>query len=131
MNLRTTWTIAASAALLLACEKLEADAKKSFSAGNACPIERVESRERPDLRPSMLMESSSPPAEVARDPQRLALWKEQEDKARAGTDRDQTVFEVRGCNHEELYRCHRFKNTRSFCMSMHYPPKAARWPLVP
>ena len=131
MSRRTASMIVASVTLLMGCENLDADAKRSFSSSNSCPLDRVESRERPELHPSMLAPSAQPPAEVARDPERLALWQQQQAKSRAADDRNQTVFEVRGCNHEQLYRCHRFKNTKSFCMSMKYPDGAARWPLVP
>jgi hypothetical protein len=131
MTLRTTSVIAALPLLLVACEKLDADAKRSFSRENTCPIERTESRERPELHPSMLHKPSGPAPEVAHDPQRLALWQEEQERARAGADRDQTVVEVRGCNHEELFRCHMMKGSTSFCMSMRYPDGADRWPLVP
>jgi hypothetical protein len=79
----------------------------------------------------MLKKPSTPPADVAHDPQRLALWQQQQEQSRAFEDQGQTVFEVRGCNYEELDRCSRMKSGSSFCMSMDYPPGVDRWPLVP
>jgi hypothetical protein len=47
------------------------DVRKEFSQSNTCPVERVEARERPELKPSQLDRNSSPPAEIAADPGRL------------------------------------------------------------
>jgi hypothetical protein len=131
MTRRTASMLAASVTLLMACEKLDADAKKSFSGSNTCPLDRVESRERPELHPSMLAPSSRPPAEVARDPQRLAMWQQQQAKSHAQTTRIRRCSRSADATTRSSTRCHRFKNTSSFCMGMNYPEGAARSPLVP
>jgi hypothetical protein len=105
------------------------DVRKEFSKDNTCPVERVEARERSELKPSQLDWNPAPPAEIAADAGRLAMWKAERDKQNANTDGRDRVFEARGCGHQTLYACHRM-NTRSgsiMCHARKYPEGVTRW----
>jgi hypothetical protein len=84
-------------------------AREEFSRVHLCPISRVEVRPRSDLTPWDLHVAkwgrSTPPDEVARDPERLALWKEQEREREDRENGDAEVFEVRGCGRQVLWSC--------------------------
>jgi hypothetical protein len=104
------------------------DVKKEFSKDNTCPVERVEARERPELKPSQLEWNPAPPAEIAADPGRFAMWKAERDKQNAYTDGRDHVFEARGCGHQTLYACHRTgKRGSIMCHSRKYPDGVSRW----
>ena len=45
------------------------------------------------------------PVDVAADPQRLAIWTSEQDKARAFYRERFTAFEVTGCNTSRTYAC--------------------------
>ncbi len=94
-----------SASTLIGCATLGDEARDTFAKNFSCPEERVEVRERKDIRPSDWLNSEVPPGEVAADPARLAMWNEQQAKLRADDDDRHSIFEVRGCGHELLYSC--------------------------
>jgi hypothetical protein len=71
----------------LACQALTEGAKSDFSTSFTCPIERVEVRARPELRPSHWFKPKTPPSEVASDPGRLTMWRDEQDRLRTSGDR--------------------------------------------
>jgi hypothetical protein len=98
--------------VLAGCASLEEGARDHFVRALACPAERVTVKARPDLRYGDLIgapTASAPPAEVAADPERLALWKEQRARAqadgRANANARYDVFEVSGCGHTAQLGC--------------------------
>jgi hypothetical protein len=130
MASRAWFVAAALCAALTACKNLNDAAREDFSQTHTCPLDRVEVRERRDLRPSSFMTTRTPPAEVAADPGRLKMWQDEQDKQRAAANNygDQ-VFEVRGCGHQTLMTCHRLSRNanRAFCSSKDYPPGVVKW----
>lgn len=123
------------------CKPLKTGAKEQFAKEHSCPEERVEVRARTDLRWSVVVgvpgSESSPPAEVQKDPERLAKWRkdraEEQRKTRARLD-DVDVFEARGCGHSQLLGCwhpgneegHMQTNEVS-CQIRDYPPGIKPW----
>lgn len=93
----------------IATKPLDEGAREEFSRIHLCPLERVEVRRRADLTPWDLHVArwgpSVPPDEVARDPERLALWKEQERERQDRENEDAEVFELRGCGRQVVWAC--------------------------
>jgi hypothetical protein len=87
-----------------ACQSLGDGAKETFSQANSCPLDRVEARERPDLKtPSA--RAPDPPADIAADPARLRMWQEQQADRAARSDTGHHFVEARGCGKSVLYDC--------------------------
>ena len=108
------WIVALPCLLTMtACHGLEDGAKEEFSKQHTCPPPRVQSRERTDVDIYDLEHpgraSPTPPAEVAADPERLAMWQQaraaKEERDRAIDKSYYHLFEVRGCSHTVLYKC--------------------------
>ena len=113
------------------CKDLNEGAREDFSRAHTCPMDRVEARERADIRPSSLRYGEDkPPAEIAADPGRLKMWQDERTKDRQDYDSSNKTFEVRGCGHLTLYACMRHtKNAnRAFCSQYAHPPGVAKWP---
>jgi hypothetical protein len=91
----------------LACESLGDGARADFSKSFTCPLDRVEVRARPELRPSDWLERRIPPSEVASDPGRLRMWQDEQEKLRTSVDKYHSIYEARGCGHQVLYECGR------------------------
>lgn len=98
----------AACPLLLAtagCASMTHEVETQFSNKYTCPRERVVVVERPGIAAhTVTSEDATPPDEVARDPQRLALWNQQQAKKHADEDQ-KTVFDATGCGHAERYAC--------------------------
>lgn len=100
----------AVAALLAACTGREGAARNLFEQTWTCPADRIEARREEgltlaDLRPP---EHETPPAEIAADAARLALWRERRQEALASRrrfDERYHVYEVSGCGHRARYAC--------------------------
>lgn len=119
-----------SALLLYGCKDLDEGAREDFSRSHTCPLDRVEARERTDLRPSALhFGANKPPAEVAADPGRLKMWQDEQARDAEKYDGRYKTFEVRGCGHLELLTCARgSKNmNRATCSRADYPAGVAKW----
>jgi hypothetical protein len=90
---RLLWSGIASLVLLGGgCAGPEATARKSFSQGVSCPVQRItvtKEHGRPYQPP--------PPPEVANDPERLALYQHS----------NETYYRASGCNEETFFRCFR------------------------
>ena len=78
---------------LVGCSK-ETGARETFSREHTCPEDRVEVRERKDLRPSMLRVRVSPPPEIASDPGRLAQFNEKQAEMDKGADTFGDIYEA-------------------------------------
>jgi hypothetical protein len=96
-------------------------ARKRFASTYTCPDERIELRERNDLKGSMFAYHEPPSAEVKNDPARYEMFrkKEAEQDANADSGGNYGVFfyDVRGCGHEELYQC----SNKPSCTERKYP----------
>jgi hypothetical protein len=93
-----------AAAIQIACHSLSDGAKSYFSSEFTCPMDRVDVRPRPDLHPSDWSTLRTPPSEIASDPARLKMWRDEQDRLRRYADSD-PMFEVQGCGHHVLYDC--------------------------
>lgn len=94
------------------CASLEKGARDYFVRELSCPMDRVTVRARPDLHYGDLLlipSTSKPSAEIAADPERLALWKENHAKdlseRRARASKLYDVFEVTGCGRTVQLGC--------------------------
>jgi hypothetical protein len=94
------------------CASLADGARDHFVAAHSCPADRVVVKARPDLGYGDLLPAPAaavPSAEVAGDPERLALWQEQQARARAerraSANARYDVFEVSGCGRTVRVGC--------------------------
>jgi len=90
---------------LCGCQSAAEGAKAQFSEERVCPLERVEVRARPELKPSQFTRPSAPPADVAADPARLQLWQAEQARFAANNDDWGEVVEARGCSGHVFYVC--------------------------
>jgi hypothetical protein len=118
-----------AASTLIGCKSKESGAREAFSKEFTCPADRVEVRERPDVKMSMLRETSKPPADVAADPGRLAMWNAEQEKSRTNADGLCEMFEARGCNQQTLMCCSRPPKhaDRITCIKHAYANGVSRW----
>jgi hypothetical protein len=114
---------------LVGCQSKEAGAREKFAEEFTCPADRVEVRERSDLKPSMLRAQVPPPPDVAADSARLAIWKAEEEKNNKNADQGCDLFEARGCNQQSLVCCsrHAKRMNEASCMTRPYANGVARW----
>jgi hypothetical protein len=122
---------AATACLAISsCQGLSDGAKESFSTEHTCPVDRVEARARPDLQHSSFSTAERPPADIAADPGRLAMWQAREEKTRTAWDSTYEIYEARGCGKQAFYGCqHRPKHIFSVTCRTEapVPPGIAKW----
>jgi hypothetical protein len=91
------------------CISFEDAARNKFVNEASCPANRV----------SVIVQSGEPgppvepPPEVARDAERLAIWRMNDDARRTSIARE-TYYVVRGCNEGHIYTCYRF-NRNACC----------------
>ncbi len=98
---------------LFGCKKLKTGAAEKFAEDYTCPAARIEVTPRPDLSPAEVLGASKakaeePPDEVKNDPERYALWKDEQSKKQAAADGNFAnfeVFQVKGCDHDVIYAC--------------------------
>ena len=116
----------------LGCEALGDCARDDFAAEFSCPMNRVEVRPRSDIDGYTAVHGKppAPPAEIAKDPARRAVWQKEQDERRSYNYG--TVYEVRGCTHGKLYTCSRStgasrSSTSSLCSGHDYPAGMSRW----
>ncbi len=115
-------------ACVVGCSK-ETGAREKFSQEFTCPEDRVEVREREDLKPSMLRVKVPPPPEIASDPGRLAEYNEREAEIDEGADTFGDIYEARGCDKQSLYAC-RIRSNKTFgvsCTNQPYRDGVSRW----
>jgi hypothetical protein len=83
-------------------------ASQIFSSSVTCPPERVVIKARPDVAPTTVLPAPAmapAPAEIAADPERMKLWRQQHDTAPDFGRLNAKVFEATGCGHHALYVC--------------------------
>jgi hypothetical protein len=108
------------------CKPTTGHARAVFATTHTCPANRVVATQRDDLSAhDVLFGSSRPPREVATDPARLAMWRQQQAKSQASVNNRYRVFEVLGCNIHVLSACHRMKSSVS-CSERDMPAGGAK-----
>jgi hypothetical protein len=134
-------SVASVAALVALCacgqpRSFSGAAQEEFSKTYSCPKERVAVTERTDLKSYDLENGPrpAPPAEVARDPGRLAEWNKRQQSNEEGYKYDH-IFFVKGCDHETYYRCTTAESTNDqqtiMCSVPRYPPGATKTSAAP
>jgi hypothetical protein len=79
------------------CDTVELSARHAFATTNSCPLDRVIAAPRAAILPA-------PPAEIAADPERAALWyRAHQDEVTSA--RDGTWQTATGCGSTTIYRC--------------------------
>jgi len=143
MKSRTTFPTSRSRHVLLApllaaslggCKSQEEQARDEFSEEFSCPASRIEVRELEGVTPYDVRQKYNPtakpqpPAEIAADPERLAIWEEKEEEKRRASQREpgfgSNVFEATGCGETITYECWRKKKSVNFepmvdCRALH------------
>ena len=111
------------------CTSLKDGAREEFSSTYSCPSAQIELAKRDDVKPHDLIFGSrpAPPGEVARDPQRLALWEQKQQKLEDDWNNGAEVWEARGCGHDVVYACSRAQTHAStssgiICSEGKHPP---------
>lgn len=95
------------------CKRLSTGAREEFGKTYSCPEDRIVVKARDDLKWATLVyggqKKEDPPAEVAKDPARLAKWKSDQDekvsKSHETLNDKVDVFQVTGCDHDVLMGC--------------------------
>jgi len=108
---------ALTVASLVGCKSLEEQARDDFSEAVSCPTSKIKVRELEGVTAFDVREKHNPtpkpkpPAEIAADPERLAIWEAKEEKNRRASQREpgfgSDVFEVKGCGETITYECWR------------------------
>jgi len=107
--------VAGAVAALAACTLGESNkAEEMFAQRFSCPDGRVTVKPHPGFNARDILEPGrkdkpTPPADVARDPGRLAVGqaKQNEVEERESSDfASKDVFEVTGCDHAQWYACY-------------------------
>lgn len=87
---------------------LTRETRAEFSEQFSCPLDKITLTKRPDVDATEFEgPAREPPAEIAADPARLAVWKSKQPK---GWSVD--FFELTGCGHHVLWGC-RLPSSRS------------------
>ena len=102
-----TFVIAALACVACTQPGLAGLAARSFSESASCPADRVAvaaaTFAMSELEPAL---GGAPPADVASDPARLALWNKSQEKASSNYE-EPAAFLVSGCGQSTRYICYR------------------------
>jgi len=111
---------------LIGCRSNETMARENFARAFTCPEDRITVTLHKELAAvDLAVRPAIPPKEIAADPGRLALWKEEAAHGAAEYERD-AVVEARGCGHAVFYICGDLRvsvgATRSECMNAPFPP---------
>ncbi|MDP1920780.1 MAG: hypothetical protein Q8L14_31345 [Myxococcales bacterium] len=119
MRMRRTWLAVTVGLLVTGCGDVVEDAKDHLSTTWSCPPERVEVTKRADVDGAALYRQSvrgaTPPADVAADPTRLAVFKQNEEatiERAAASFGNATIIDGRGCGKEVRLACFR-RNKKS------------------
>ena len=79
---------------------LRGETRAEFSQKFSCPVDKITLAKRPDVAVAQFEHARTPPADIAADPARLAVWKSNQPK---GWPVD--FFELTGCGHHVLWGC--------------------------
>lgn len=118
--------------LLCGCQSVTDGAKEQFSKENTCPLDRVETRARTELKPSQFGKAGTPPRDIASDPGRLQLWRAEQAKLAANDDSWGQIVEARGCDAHVFYECGHPSSSsdgkRWMCTTeSHVPDTISKW----
>ena len=139
MRLRGTQALCVALfALLAGCKGTDAAAREAFARAESCPPSSITVTPRKDAeamahfyRPP----SEQPPDEIARDPARLAQWKQthaEDDAWVRKSLEDYDLFEVKGCGHTSFYKCTNYYDGDAHsCDRETYAPPAPPGPATP
>ena len=106
--------------MLVGCTSLETTARETFSRDHSCPLDGITVTKRTDLSVHELtFGKSKPPADIAKDPERLLIWKKNQDENKKKWDAMSNLFFLTGCNVKSFYTCSRNnKSGRNSCSSL-------------
>jgi hypothetical protein len=102
-----------------AADPMKTEAGGTFERRYSCPDDRVTVVPRPDIDPMQALasdrelKSATPPAALKNDPAGYAKWKQDQDAERErlhATYGQNTMFEVDGCGHMEIFACRPHRN---------------------
>lgn len=127
----TKGTLGAALAVVLAgCGKAQLKAvREEFSRSKSCPVEQVEARARTDLKESDFTSWPKPPADIAGDSARRAVWEKNLQEQKDGLDRQSNVYEAKGCGQHVVLACKQRKNNALAvtCAEGKPPPGGPAW----
>lgn len=90
------------------CKSKQQLARESFAKDHSCPLAEVLASEHTELSSyDLTFGKLEPPADIAADPTRVALWREENERKRKLVDASSTVFLGEGCNQQKYYACSR------------------------
>jgi len=118
MGRRTQPGVVVVAVLLGAsgCKSLSTGAAEHFTDDFTCPADRVEVVPRSDVEAYDVLfarlPEAKPPADVAADPGRLALFNAKQQKKRSTVNGSCEVFEAKGCGQRAIYCCSHSSQSR-------------------
>jgi hypothetical protein len=103
------------------------DARAEFGRAYGCPEDRIRVSPRDDVKWSTVVMSGhetwgTPPPDVKKDPARLRKWqkdKEEEERPLKELLDTFSVFEARGCGHDDLVGCKRPAKHNGFGNPIH------------
>lgn len=86
--------------LYKSCTALPNETREEFSQKYSCPSDSIARKDRPDVHAEQFETPATPPADIAADPARLAVWRANQPKP-WGVE----FFELTGCGHHVLWGC--------------------------
>jgi hypothetical protein len=100
-------TLALGLICFCACADTKKGAADEFSKDFSCPADKITVKPRDDLKIHDITfgPRPAPPSDVAKDPQRLAIWNAKEQKNEDSWNNSGNVYEVSGCDHDLVYTC--------------------------
>ncbi len=106
---KLAWLFTFASLAMLGCTSLEQGAQEEFTTKFSCPKDRVKVVPRSDLKAFDITfgTRAPPPADVASDPARLAIWQKKQDDTEASWNAGTPVFEVTGCDKDVIFTCGR------------------------
>jgi hypothetical protein len=131
--------VAGAAVVCLAaagCWSPSDEVREDFSRELSCPKGSIQVRTRADVDAyDLTHDSRKPPADVAANPQRLAVWQSNQERDREYSRSHYGVLEAKGCGSESLYECvtttstgkSSHGNTGWGCSKYAYKPGIAKW----
>jgi hypothetical protein len=119
-RMRRRLLFALLAAVTVGCRQVTPEQVQwRFARMETCPISRVSiSEEEGEPTPkSLALRESTPPDDVASDPERLAMWTA--DRTRPWSRRtDIRVYQVSGCGSQEVVACYRIPMSSGRCQTL-------------
>ncbi len=106
-NRLLAFSLLIAAGALTGCQSYETVARESFANDRSCPLAGVTAVEHPEVSAHDLIFGpiSAPPADIANDPARVAIWRAKQEDLKKTWDGSTKVFEVAGCKEKSYYTC--------------------------